>query len=147
MDAANAQPHDHLPTLPLPKSRFPAAQDVAALLTALGVPARLSGFRYLTDTIVYLLCQPMEPRCLAIEIYPVIARKYSTTPFAVEHAIRAAIQRAWREENIPAYCALTGRPMRAEEARPTTCEFLANVQLYFRMHWGEEHKGAFRLPP
>lgn len=124
-----------IPTLPLPKSRIPAAQDVAALLTALGVPARLSGFRYLTDTILFLLYQPMGMRFLAIEVYPVIARKYSTTPFAVEHAIRAAIQRAWRAENIPAYCALTGRPMRENEARPTTCEFLANVLLYLRMHW------------
>lgn len=136
MNSYTNQPSSPLPTLPLPKSRIPSAQDVAALLTALGVPARLSGFRYLTDAILFLLYQPMGMRFLAIEVYPVIARKYSTTPFAVEHAIRAAIQRAWRAENIPAYCALTGRPIRENESRPTTCEFLANVLLYLRMHWG-----------
>ena len=140
MNSANSRHAPHhapQPTLPLPKSRIPAAQDVEALLLALGVPARLSGFRYLTDTILYLLYQPVETRCLAIEVYPVIAKKYSTTPFAVEHAIRAALRKAWTEASIPAYCALSGRPMRANEIRPTTCEFLANVQLYLRIHLAE----------
>ena len=85
---ASARPKP--PQLPLPKSQIPTQWEISSLLSSLGVPARLSGFYYLVDAILYLLCQPIETRCMTMEVYPTVARRYSTSPLAVERAIRTA---------------------------------------------------------
>ena len=104
------------------------------------MPTRLSGFYYLVDAILYLLCQPIETRCMTMEVYPTVARRYSTSPLAVERAIRTAINQSWQEQNIPLYCALSGRNPAPHEPRPTTCEFVANVLMFLRIHLAELKK-------
>ena len=136
--AASARPKP--PQLPLPKSQIPTQWEISSLLSSLGVPARLSGFYYLVDAILYLLCQPIETRCMTMEVYPTVARRYSTSPLAVERAIRTAINQSWQEQNIPLYCALSGRNPAPHEPRPTTCEFVANVLMFLRIHLAELKK-------
>ena len=116
------------------------AQPMHSVLSSLGVPARLSGFYYLVDAILYLLRQPIETRCMTMEVYPTVARRYSTSPLAVERAIRTAINQSWQEQNIPLYCALSGRNPAPHEPRPTTCEFVANVLMFLRIHLAELKK-------
>ena len=128
------------PQLPLPKSQIPTQWEISSLLSSLGVPARLSGFYYLVDAILYLLRQPIETRCMTMEVYPTVARRYSTSPLAVERAIRTAINQSWQEQNIPLYCALSGRNPAPHEPRPTTCEFVANVLMFLRIHLAELKK-------
>ena len=135
---ASARPKP--PQLPLPKSQIPTQWEISSLLSSLGVPARLSGFHYLVDAILYLLRQPIETRCMTMEVYPTVARRYSTSPLAVERAIRTAINQSWQEQNIPLYCALSGRNPAPHEPRPTTCEFVANVLMFLRIHLAELKK-------
>lgn len=136
--AASARPNP--PQLPLPKSRIPTQWEISSLLAHLGVPARLSGFYYLVDAILYLLRQPIETRCMTMEVYPTVARRYSTSALAVEHAIRTAINQSWQEQNIPVYCAMSGRNPAPNEPKPTTCEFVANVLMFLRIHLAELEK-------
>ena len=133
-------PREDKPQIPLPKSRIPTQWEISSLLTYLGVPARLSGFYYLVEAILYLLRQPIETRCMTMEVYPTIARKFSTSPLAVEQAIRTAINQSWQERTIPLYCAMSGRNPAPNEPRPTTCEFLANVLMFLRIHLAEMEK-------
>ena len=87
--------------------------------------ARLSGFYYLVDAILYLLCQPIETRCMTMKSYPTVARRYSTSPLAVERAIRTA---ASTNRGRAEHSALL-RPVGVESPPhepPTTCEFVAN---------------------
>ena len=54
--------------------------------------------------------------------------------------IRTAINQSWQEQNIPLYCALSGRNPAPHEPRPTTCEFVANVLMFLRIHLAELKK-------
>ena len=56
--AASARPKP--PQLPLPKSQIPTQWEISSLLSSLGVPARLSGFYYLVDAILYPCVSPLR---------------------------------------------------------------------------------------
>lgn len=117
-------------------SRCPPAPS---LLRCLGVPARLSGFNYLVETLLLLVNRPFETRLVTGEVYPVVAKQCNTTPIGVDQAIRTAVNQTWQEQNIPVYCALMGRSPAPHEPRPTSCEFLANVLMYVRIQMAECH--------
>ena len=112
---------------------------IASLLRCLGVPARLSGFNYLVETLLLLVNRPFETRLVTGEVYPVVAKQCNTTPIGVDQAIRTAVNQTWQEQNIPVYCALMGRSPAPHEPRPTSCEFLANVLMYVRIQMAECH--------
>lgn len=128
------RPHENpLPPLPVPRPGTPMRWYIASLLRCLGVPARLSGFNYLVETLLLLVNRPFESRLVTGEVYPVVAKQCNTTPIGVDQAIRTAVNQTWQEQNIPVYCALLGRNPAPHEPRPTSCEFLANVLMYLRI--------------
>ena len=59
------------------------------------------------------------------ELYPEIAKKYSTTSSRVERAIRHAIQVAWNRGNIGFIEKLFGSVPGKSKRRPTNSEFIA----------------------
>ena len=132
-------PENQLPPLPVPRPGTPMRWYIASLLRCLGVPARLSGFNYLVETLLLLVNRPFETRLVTGEVYPVVAKQCNTTPIGVDQAIRTAVNQTWQEQNIPVYCALMGRSPAPHEPRPTSCEFLANVLMYVRIQMAECH--------
>ena len=132
-------PENQLPPLPVPRPGTPMRWYIASLLRSLGVPARLSGFNYLVETLLLLVNRPFETRLVTGEVYPVVAKQCNTTPIGVDQAIRTAVNQTWQEQNIPVYCALMGRSPAPHEPRPTSCEFLANVLMYVRIQMAECH--------
>lgn len=102
-------PENQLPPLPVPRPGTPMRWYIASLLRCLGVPARLSGFNYLVETLLLLVNRPFETRLVTGEVYPVVAKQCNTTPIGVDQAIRTAVNQTWQEQNIPVYCALMGR--------------------------------------
>ncbi len=135
---ASARPKP--PQLPLPKSQIPTQWEISSLLSSLGVPARLSGFYYLVDAILYLLCQPIETRCMTIE---------STQPLAaIQHVAAGGRTRVFARPSTNRGRSRTfrftvpcrgGIPRRMKRA-PTTCEFVANVLMFLRIHLAELKK-------
>lgn len=123
--------------MPIPKPGMPMRWYISSLLTYLGVSARLSGFNYLVNALLYLLSLPSESRYMTMEVYLQIARQCSTTAAAVEHAIRHAVNQMWQEQNIRLYCAMSGRTPAPHEPRPTPCEFLANLLMFLRIQMGQ----------
>ena len=126
-----------LPPLPVPRPGTPMRWYIASLLSCLGVPARLSGFNYLVETLLLLLKRPLESRFATSEVFPVVAKQCKTTPLAVDQAIRTAVNQTWQEQNIPLYCALQGRSPAPHEQRPTSSDFLANVLMYLRIQMAQ----------
>ena len=126
-----------LPPLPVPKPGTPMRWYLASLLRCLGVPARLSGFNYLVETLLLLVNRPFESRLVTGEVYPVVAKRCKTTTIGVDQAIRTAVNQTWQEQNIPLYCALQGRSPAPHEQRPTSCDFLANVLMYLRIQMAQ----------
>lgn len=55
-------PENQLPPLPVPRPGTPMRWYIASLLRCLGVPARLSGFNYLVETLLLLVNRPFETR-------------------------------------------------------------------------------------
>lgn len=70
-------------------------------LLAMGVPAGIKGFNYITDAI-----EIFDERGIGIgitkELYPTIAKKNNTTPSRTERAIRHAFEVVRRKGNIEA---------------------------------------------
>lgn len=83
-------PENQLPPLPVPRPGTPMRWYIASLLRCLGVPARLSGFNYLVETLLLLVNRPFETRLVTGEVYPVVAKQCNTTPIGVDQAIRTA---------------------------------------------------------
>lgn len=123
--------------IPVPKPGMPMRWYISSLLTYLGFSARLSGFTYLVNALLYLLSLPSESRYMTMEVYLQIAHQCGTTPAAVEHAIRHAVNQMWQEQNIHLYCAMSGRMPAPHEPRPTPCEFLANLLMFLRIQMGQ----------
>lgn len=75
-----------------------APQDqVCELLLGLGFSKRHRGFHHLQEAILMEMEAPGRP--VTKEIYPAIAKNFSTSDLTVEHAIRTAIQSAWEKRN------------------------------------------------
>lgn len=112
-------PENQLPPLPVPRPGTPMRWYIASLLRCLGVPARLSGFNYLVETLLLLVNRPFETRLVTGEVYPVVAKQCNTTPIGVDQAIRTAVNQTWQEQNIPVYCVrVDGAESRAARAAP-----------------------------
>ena len=59
------------------------------------------------------------------ELYPGIARRFSTTPSKVERAIRHAIEVAWSRGRIDTLNKAFGCRVATKEDKPTNGEFIA----------------------
>ena len=73
--------------------------DLEALVTdfihELGVPAHIKGYQYVRTAIMMVVDNMELLNYITKELYPVIAKKYSTTSSRVERAIRHSIEVAW----------------------------------------------------
>ena len=79
-----------------------------------------TGYPYLFDAIKLCVLNDWMIYSVTKELYPTIAKKYSTTPQCVEHAIRKSIQIAW--ETCSNKNRFSGSPK-----RPTNSKFIASV--------------------
>ena len=61
------------------------------------------------------------------ELYPSIAKKFTTSPSKVERAIRHAIEVAWNRGRIDAISAIFGSRIYLGSEKPTNSEFIALV--------------------
>ena len=113
----------------------PSADDyylygaISDRLERLGVKKSLLGHKYLIAAIALqcvTYCAP-EP----YKLYSHIADYYDTTPYAVEKAIRYAIETAWIRGDIDYQHAMFGMSIDEERGKPTNSEFVARLALSF----------------
>ena len=69
------------------------------------------------------------------ELYPGIARIYSTEASRVERAIRHAIEVAWERGNINEQNEMFGYTMNLRKGRPTNSEFIAMLANRIRLEY------------
>lgn len=98
---------------------------VTSILQKIGIPTNIKGFRYLRDAILMVHYRPAYLSAVTKELYPEIAKKYSTTSSRVERAIRHAIQVAWTRGNTGFIEKLFGSVPGKSKRRPTNSEFIA----------------------
>lgn len=101
--------------------------DISGMLTSLGIPESLLGHRYLISAVAIQSCTKSIPNPKFL--YECIAEYYSTTPRAVEKAIRYAIERAWTIGDIRNQTAMFGLSVDPSRGKPTNAEFIARLAI------------------
>lgn len=98
-----------------------------AILRELGVPAHLGGFLYLVEAVALAVLEPERLRRITADLYPAVARRYRTTPAAVERAMRHAIETAWSQTDPDTLRYYFGSTVSPNRGRPNNSELIARV--------------------
>lgn len=107
----------------------PKNLDVAVtnIIHEMGVPAHIKGYHYLRDAILMVIDEVNLLGAVTKELYPMIAKKFHTTPSRVERAIRHAIELAWDRGNVDMMTKFFGYTINLERGKPTNSEFIAMI--------------------
>lgn len=105
--------------------------DLEALVTEfiheLGVPAHIKGYQYVRTAIMMVVENMELLNYITKELYPDIAKKYSTTSSRVERAIRHSIEVAWSRGRPETMNRIFGYTIDTGKGKPTNSEFIAMV--------------------
>lgn len=101
--------------------------DITHILHEVGIPAHIKGYNYLRTGIEEMYYSSNLQGKITKELYPLIARKYSTTSSRVERAIRHAIEVAWNRGNVDSIDDIFGYTINAYKAKPTNSEFISMI--------------------
>ena len=102
-------------------------ERIANLFLTVGIPAHIKGYQYLREAVKMVIETPEMINRITKELYPGIARRFSTTSSKVERAIRHAIEVAWNRGRIEALDEAFGRNVCSLDDKPTNGEFIALV--------------------
>lgn len=105
--------------------------DLEAVVTdfihELGVPAHIKGYHYMRTAIMMVVNDSDLLNFITKQLYPEIAKKYSTTSSRVERAIRHAIEVAWGRGRQETINEIFGYTIHDGKGKPTNSEFIAMV--------------------
>jgi len=101
--------------------------DITHILHEVGIPAHIKGYNYLRTGIEEMYYSTDLQGKITKALYPLIARKYSTTSSRVERAIRHAIEVAWNRGNVDSIDDIFGYTINAYKAKPTNSEFISMI--------------------
>lgn len=107
--------------------------EVTSIIHEIGVPAHIKGYQYLRDSIMMSIENMEILDFVTKELYPTIAKKYSTTPSRVERAIRHAIEVAWERGSTTFIDKLFGYTVNHRKGKPTNSEFIALISDKLRL--------------
>ncbi len=98
---------------------------VGRLLDRLGMPPSLSGRAYLLLAGDMLTASPMLRERLTDGVYPAVAARFHVSRYAVERAMRTAIEHVWLRGSMDEIAVLFGMTVDPDRGKPTNGEFLS----------------------
>ena len=98
---------------------------VSSTLLALNIPTHKKGFRYARCGILMLAGDPDLQ--VTKEVYPAIAKEFSTSTTAVEKSIRGAIDSAWETHDPAVWRRYFHPAANGRIPRPTNTQFLSRL--------------------
>lgn len=101
--------------------------QVTEILHQIGVPAHIKGYHYLRDSIIMAIEDPEIINAVTKQLYPSVAKRYSTTSSRVERAIRHAIEVAWDRGDVDVLNSYFGYTIHNTRGKPTNSEFIAMI--------------------
>lgn len=107
--------------------------NVTEILHQIGVPAHIKGYHYLRDSIIMSVEDPEIINAVTKQLYPSVAKKFSTTSSRVERAIRHAIEVAWDRGDVEILNSYFGYTIHNERGKPTNSEFIAMISDKLRL--------------
>lgn len=102
-------------------------EKISEIFISIGIPPHIKGYAYLREGIKMTIERPYIINAVTKELYPSIAKKFSTSASKVERAIRHAIEVAWNRGRIEAINAIFGARIYLGHEKPTNSEFIALV--------------------
>lgn len=102
-------------------------EKISEIFISIGIPPHIKGYGYLREGIKMTIERPYIINSVTKELYPSIAKRFSTTASKVERAIRHAIEVAWNRGRIDAINAIFGSRIYLGSEKPTNSEFIALV--------------------
>ncbi len=105
---------------------------IAALLLQMGIPAHLSGYSFLLQSVLIELRNPGSIHNITSEVYPLVAQALHTTASRVERSIRHAVNVTWERGGGEAYARIMRRAP-ANVPKPTNTELIAQLAERIRM--------------
>lgn len=120
------RPENMMPML-APVSARSLDERIAGLFLTIGIPAHIKGYQFLREAVKMVMDQPEMINRITKELYPGIARRFSTTASKVERAIRHAIEVAWSRGRIEVLNQVFGNNVCSLDDKPTNGEFIALV--------------------
>ena len=117
----------YVTTKTAPVNTEPVEVKVTNLIHDLGVPAHIKGYQYLREAIIMSVLNQEIINAVTKSLYPLLAKKYGTTPSRVERAIRHAIEVAWNRGEIAVHDKIFGYTVNSNKGKPTNSEFIALI--------------------
>ena len=102
-------------------------EKITSVFLVIGIPAHIKGYHYLREAIRMVYFQPELINRITKELYPGIAKRFSTSASKVERAIRHSIEVAWTRGRIENINQLFGYNIYSKNDKPTNGEFIALV--------------------
>lgn len=109
--------------------------SVTDIILQIGVPAHIKGYHYVREAIILCVMNPDMINSVTKQLYPEIAKKYSTTSSRVERAIRHAIEIAWDRGDIDVLNSYFGFTINNNRGKPTNSEFIAMISDKLRLQF------------
>lgn len=102
-------------------------EKLSSLFLTIGIPAHIKGYQFLREAVKMVVENPDVINRITKELYPGIARRFSTSASKVERAIRHAIEVAWSRGRIDTLNKAFGCRVATREDKPTNGEFIAMI--------------------
>ncbi|MGN0162962.1 MAG: sporulation transcription factor Spo0A [Candidatus Ornithomonoglobus sp.] len=109
-------------------------ENVTSFLRCLGMPAHLSGYRYIRSALIRTTNDISLLNPITQKLYPVIAKEFNTSDSCVERAMRHAIEVSWKRGNKKLLNDIFGYgPDTSGTRHPTNSEYIAMAADDFRL--------------
>ena len=108
---------------------------VTEILHQIGVPAHIKGYHYLRSSIIMSIDNPDIINAVTKQLYPSVAKNFSTTSSRVERAIRHAIEVAWDRGDVDILNSYFGYTIHNGRGKPTNSEFIAMISDKLRLQF------------
>ncbi len=106
---------------------------VTKIIHKVGVPAHIKGYQYLRRAIIKAIIDKDIINSVTKELYPQVAKDFSTTSPRVERAIRHAIEVAWNRGDEETIQSIFGYTIQSNKGKPTNSEFIAMISDKLRL--------------
>ena len=106
---------------------------VTEIIHEIGIPAHIKGYQYIREAIILTVRDMDLINAVTKALYPMVAKRYNTTPSRVERAIRHAIEVAWDRGDVDVLSGYFGYTIQTSRGKPTNSEFIAMISDKLRL--------------
>ena len=104
-----------------------ADERITNLFLTLGIPAHIKGYQYLREAVLMVMEDHSLINRITKELYPGVAKRFSTSASKVERAMRHAIDVAWSRGRLDSANSIYGYRLFEKNDKPTNGEFISCV--------------------